>query len=181
MAELERRGADVPDFEQQLDVLVEGLDGRPDATRKHSGAVIQRIQELAPFIVGGSADLAGSNNTRIESSGYVAAADWGQRNVHWGIREHAMCAACSGMSLHGGIRPYAATFLVFTDYARPAIRLAALMRQGPIYVFTHDSIGLGEDGPTHQPIEQIASLRAMPGIHVFRPCDANEVLVLGTP
>ena len=165
--------------------LIEGWDENlprfgpsdgPLATRSVSGMAINALADTVPALMGGSADLAGSNNTRIESSGYVAAADWGQRNVHWGIREHAMCAACSGMSLHGGIRPYAATFLVFTDYARPAIRLAALMGQPVIYVMTHDSIGLGEDGPTHQPIEHLAALRAIPDLRVIRPADANETV-----
>ena len=148
----------------------------PLATRSVSGKALNALAGTIPTLVGGSADLAGSNNTRIAASGYVAAGDWGQRNIHWGIREHAMCAACSGMSLHGGIRPYAATFLVFTDYARPAIRLAALMGQPVIYVMTHDSIGLGEDGPTHQPIEHLAALRAIPGLRVIRPADANETV-----
>ncbi len=148
----------------------------PMATRSVSGKALNALSGAVTTLVGGSADLAGSNNTQIESSGYVSPGDWGQRNVHWGIREHAMCAACSGMSLHGGIRPYAATFLVFTDYARPAIRLAALMGQPVIYVMTHDSIGLGEDGPTHQPIEHLAALRAIPGLRVIRPADANETV-----
>jgi transketolase len=148
----------------------------PIATRSVSGKALNALSGTVPTLMGGSADLAGSNNTRIASSGYVTAGDRGQRNVHWGIREHAMCAACTGMSLHGGLRPYAATFLVFTDYARPAIRLAALMGQPVIYVMTHDSIGLGEDGPTHQPIEHLASLRAIPGLRVIRPADANETV-----
>jgi transketolase len=165
--------------------LVEGWDEKlprfevsdgPIATRSVSGKAINALADTVPELMGGSADLAGSNNTRIAASGYVAAGDWGQRNVHWGVREHAMCAACSGMSLHGGIRPYAATFLVFTDYARPAIRLAALMGRPVIYVMTHDSIGLGEDGPTHQPIEHLAALRAIPGLRVIRPADANETV-----
>ena len=148
----------------------------PIATRTVSGRALNALAGPVSTLVGGSADLAGSNNSRIESSGDIRAGDWGQRNVNWGIREHAMCAACSGMSLHGGIRPYAATFLVFTDYARPAIRLAALMGQPVIYVMTHDSIGLGEDGPTHQPIEHLAALRAIPNLHVIRPADANETV-----
>jgi transketolase len=148
----------------------------PIATRTVSGQALNALAGPVSTLVGGSADLAGSNNSRIESSGDIRAGDWGQRNVNWGIREHVMCAACSGMSLHGGIRPYAATFLVFTDYARPAIRLAALMGQPVIYVMTHDSIGLGEDGPTHQPIEHLAALRAIPGLHVIRPADANETV-----
>lgn len=148
----------------------------PIATRSVSGQALNALAGPVSTLMGGSADLAGSNNSRIESSGDLRAGDWGQRNVNWGIREHAMCAACSGMSLHGGIRPFAATFLVFTDYARPAIRLAALMGQPVIYVMTHDSIGLGEDGPTHQPIEHLAALRAIPGLTVIRPADANETV-----
>jgi transketolase len=165
--------------------LVAGWDGElphytpedpPIATRSVSGKALNALAARVPTLMGGSADLAGSNNSRIESSGDVSAGNWGQRNVNWGIREHVMCAACSGMSLHGGIRPYAATFLVFTDYARPAIRLAALMGQPVIYLMTHDSIGLGEDGPTHQPIEHLAALRAIPDLRVIRPADANETV-----
>ncbi len=144
------------------------------ATRAASGQVLNEIASAIPWLVGGSADLAASNNSLIKESGNFARGDYANRNIHWGIREHAMGAACSGMALHGGVRPYAATFFTFTDYARPAIRLAALMELPVIYVMTHDSIGLGEDGPTHQPIEHLASLRAMPGIVVIRPCDANE-------
>ncbi len=153
-----------------------GAGAKPVATRSASGAAINAIAGRVPWLLGGSADLAGSNDTRIESSGDVARGAWGNRNVHWGVREHAMCAASNGLALHGGLRPYAATFLVFTDYARPAIRLAALMGQPVVYVMTHDSIGLGEDGPTHQPIEHLASLRAIPGLAVIRPADANETV-----
>ena len=148
----------------------------PIATRSASGLALNALADSVTSLMGGSADLAGSNSTRIKSSGDVSAGEWEHRNVNWGIREQAMCAACSGMALHGGIRPFAATFLVFTDYARPAIRLAALMRQPVIYIMTHDSIGLGEDGPTHQPVEQLAALRAIPGLRVIRPADANETV-----
>jgi transketolase len=144
------------------------------ATRKASGEVLRAIAQRVPWLIGGSADLAGSNKTDLPFSGDFEAATPENRNLHFGIREHVMCGAASGMALHGGVRPYVATFLVFTDYARPSIRLAALMEQPVIYVMTHDSIGLGEDGPTHQPIEQVASLRAMPGLTVVRPADANE-------
>ena len=144
------------------------------ATRAASGRTLNAIASAVPWLTGGSADLASSNNSRIEGSGNFARGDYAGRNVHWGVREHVMAAASSGMALHGGVRPYAATFFTFTDYARPAIRLAALMRLPVIYVMTHDSIGLGEDGPTHQPIEHLASLRAMPGLVLIRPCDANE-------
>lgn len=144
------------------------------ATRAASGRVLNAIASAVPWLMGGSADLASSNNSLIKESGDFARGAYAGRNVHWGVREHAMGAACSGMALHGGARPYAATFFAFTDYMRPAIRLAALMKLPVIYVMTHDSIGLGEDGPTHQPIEHLASLRAMPGLTLIRPCDANE-------
>jgi transketolase len=125
-------------------------------------------------MVGGSADLTGSNNTRTKGMTAYSATNPAGRYVHWGVREHGMAAAMNGMALHGGVIPYAGTFLVFADYARPAIRLAALMGVRVIHVMTHDSIGLGEDGPTHQPVEHLASLRAMPNCTVFRPCDAIE-------
>ena len=125
-------------------------------------------------MVGGSADLTGSNNTNTRATPPLRMEDFGGRHIHWGVREHAMVAAMNGMALHGGIIPYGGTFLVFTDYARPAIRLAALMGLRVIVVATHDSIGLGEDGPTHQPIEHLAALRAIPNLLVFRPADAVE-------
>ncbi len=144
------------------------------ATRAASGTALEAIAERVPWLMGGSADLSPSTRTLISRSGYIAKGDYGQRNVAWGVRELNMCAACSGMAAHGGVLPYAATFFVFTDYARPALRLAALMELPVIYVMTHDSIGLGEDGPTHQPIEHLASFRAMPNMTVIRPADANE-------
>jgi len=147
------------------------------ATREISGKVINAAAPLFPWLIGGSADLEPSTKTKIKSSGYFSRKTPGERNIAWGIREHLMCAASSGMALHGGVRPFAATFFVFTDYARPAIRLAAIMKQPVIYVMTHDSIGLGEDGPTHQPIEHLASLRAMPNLRVIRPADANETVM----
>ena len=125
-------------------------------------------------MVGGSADLTGSNNTRIKSMKAMSAADFSGRFIHYGVREHGMAAAMNGMALHGGIVPYSGTFLVFSDYCRPAIRLAALMGKQVIHVMTHNSIGLGEDGPTHQPVEHLAALRAIPNLLVFRPCDAVE-------
>jgi transketolase len=146
----------------------------PKATREISADVINAIVGHLPWMMGGSADLEPSTDTMIRSSGYFGKGNYGNRNMDWGIREHLMCAASSGMSIHGGIRPYAATFFIFTDYARPAIRLACIMKLPVIYVMTHDSIGLGEDGTTHQPVEQLASFRAMPDIHVIRPADANE-------
>ena len=144
------------------------------ATRVASGKVLNEIAKKISWLVGGSADLAASNNSLIENSGDFVKGSFENRNINWGIREHVMCAASSGMILHGGVRPFAATFFVFTDYARPAIRLSCLMGLPVIYVMTHDSVGLGEDGPTHQPIEHLASLRAIPELHVIRPCDANE-------
>jgi transketolase len=146
----------------------------PIATRKASNKIINSFASHLPWIVGGSADLAPSTKTLIDNSDYIEEGNDENRNIAWGVREHAMCAASSGMYLHGGIRPFASTFFIFTDYARPAIRLAALMELPIIYVLTHDSIGLGEDGPTHQPVEQLASFRAMPHMCVIRPADANE-------
>jgi transketolase len=127
-------------------------------------------------MIGGSGDLTGSNNTRPKGIKTLSAADYGGRFIHYGVREHAMAAAMNGMALHGGIIPFSGTFLVFSDYCRPAIRLAALMGQRAIHVMTHDSIGLGEDGPTHQPVEHLAALRAIPNLLVFRPCDAVETI-----
>ncbi len=127
-------------------------------------------------MIGGSADLTGSNNTRTKSMKAMTASDYSGRFIHYGIREHGMAAAMNGMALHGGIIPYSGTFLVFSDYCRPAIRLAALMGARVIHVMTHDSIGLGEDGPTHQPVEHLAALRAIPNLNVFRPCDAVETI-----
>ncbi|MCW3126275.1 MAG: transketolase [Bacteroidetes bacterium] len=149
------------------------IDG-PKATRSVSSDVINALAPVMPRLMGGSGDLEPSTETMIKSSGYFAAGKYENRNIAWGVREHVMCAASTGLSLHGGIRPYAATFFIFTDYARPAIRLACIMEQPVIYVMTHDSIGLGEDGTTHQPIEHLASLRAMPHMCLIRPADANE-------
>jgi transketolase len=128
-----------------------------------------------PETIGGSADLTGSNNTRSKDMKVVAPGNFSGRFVHWGVREHGMASAMNGIALHGGLIPYSGTFLVFSDYCRPAIRLAALMGTRVIHVMTHDSIGLGEDGPTHQPVEHLAALRAIPNLNVFRPCDAMEV------
>ncbi len=144
------------------------------ATRKASQMALEVINAAVPNMVGGSADLTGSNNTRTKNMAAVTADDFGGSYIYYGVREHGMAAAMNGISLHGGFIPYGGTFLVFTDYCRPAIRLSALMGQRVIYVMTHDSIGLGEDGPTHQPIEQVPSLRAMPNLNVFRPADAVE-------
>ncbi|MGA0606337.1 transketolase [Phenylobacterium sp. VNQ135] len=144
------------------------------ATRQHSGAVLEKIFGEIPELVGGSADLTGSNNTYVKNTKILDAPDYAGRYVNYGVREFGMAAAMNGMALHGGVIPYGGTFLVFSDYARPAIRLAALMGVRVIHVGTHDSIGLGEDGPTHQPVEHLASLRAMPNLNVFRPADAVE-------
>ncbi|MDB5282415.1 MAG: tkt [Bacteroidota bacterium] len=144
------------------------------ATRSVSADVINAVAPHLPWLIGGSGDLEPSTETMIKSSGYFAKERYEDRNMAWGVREHNMVAASSGMMLHGGLRPYAATFFVFTDYCRPAIRLACIMKLPVIYVMTHDSIGLGEDGTTHQPIEHLASLRAMPNMHIIRPADANE-------
>jgi transketolase len=144
------------------------------ATRKASGAALEAIVPNLPEILGGSADLTGSNNTKTSQYVPVSSSDYGGNYVHYGVREHGMAAAMNGAALHGGVVPYSGTFLVFTDYCRPSIRLSALMKQRVIYVMTHDSIGLGEDGPTHQPVEHLAALRAMPNLNVFRPCDPVE-------
>ncbi|MFQ5458094.1 MAG: transketolase [Myxococcota bacterium] len=144
------------------------------ATRAASGKVLNALAAKVPALLGGSADLAPSNNTLIAGEEALSGEQPGGRNVHFGVREHAMGAAMNGMAAHGGVIPYGGTFLVFADYMRPAIRLAAMQKLPVVYVFTHDSIGLGEDGPTHQPIEHLAMLRATPGLAVIRPADANE-------
>ena len=149
-------------------------DKGPMATRDAGSKALNAIAGKVPWLMGGSGDLAPSTKTLIEDSGYFEAGHYQNRNIAWGVREHTMCGCSSGMAAHGGIRPYAATFFIFTDYARPAIRLAAMMELPVIYIMTHDSIGLGEDGPTHQPIEHLASFRAMPNMCLIRPADANE-------
>ncbi|MFD2532463.1 transketolase [Gracilimonas halophila] len=161
-----------PELEKHLPIFEANEKGM--ASRAASGKVINAIKDEVPNLFGGSADLGGSTKTDIEDYGsYVVDSPTG-RTVHFGVREHGMGAAVNGMALHGGMIPYGATFFVFTDYMRPAIRLAALMKVPSIFVLTHDSIGLGEDGPTHQPVEHLASLRAMPNVTVLRPGDANE-------
>jgi len=146
------------------------------ATRAASGKVLNAVAAKLPELIGGSADLAGSTTVVFKDGGDVAAGSWGSRNIHFGVREHAMGAILNGLALHGGVRPVGSTFLIFSEYMRPPIRLAALCHLPAIYVFSHDSIGLGEDGPTHQPIEQLASLRAIPNLTVIRPADATEVV-----
>jgi transketolase len=177
-AEFERAVAgDLPAhaFERLDAFIAEAEASKPAAaTRQHSGAVLERIFGEIPDLVGGSADLTGSNNTFVKNTPILDAPDYAGRYVNYGVREHGMAAAMNGMALHGGVIPYGGTFLVFTDYSRPAIRLGALMGVRVIHVGTHDSIGLGEDGPTHQPVEHLAALRAMPNLNVFRPADAVE-------
>jgi transketolase len=146
------------------------------ASRAASEFALETLVPAIPEMVGGSADLTGSNNTKTKNMKPMSAADYGGRFIHYGIREHAMASAMNGMTLHGGIIPYSGTFLVFSDYCRPAIRLAALIGERVIHVMTHDSIGLGEDGPTHQPVEHLAALRAIPNLLVFRPADAVETV-----
>jgi transketolase len=155
-----------------LDTLLADL--KPVATRKASEMALEAINAALPATIGGSADLTGSNNTKTKGLEPLTDENYGGRYIYYGIREFGMAAAMNGMALHGGVIPYGGTFLVFTDYARPAIRLSALQRARVIYVMTHDSIGLGEDGPTHQPIEHLQSLRAMPQLELFRPADAVE-------
>ena len=145
----------------------------PIATRKSSEMFLELISTL-PNLIGGSADLAGSNNTKTKKHQIIKPGNFKGNYIHYGVREHAMCGIMNGLSLHSGLIPYGGTFLIFSDYCKPSIRLAAMMKQRVIYIFTHDSIGLGEDGPTHQPIEQLASLRSIPNLNVFRPADTIE-------
>ena len=168
LAELNLESVDWPTFET----------GSSMATRNANGAVIQEIAKAVPNFVGGSADLAGSNKTTIKGSGHWSPDSFEGNNIHFGIREHAMAAICNGMILHGGVHPYCATFLVFHDYMRPSVRLAGIMHQPVTFVYTHDSIYVGEDGPTHQPIEQLESMRLIPNLWVFRPADANETSIV---
>lgn len=144
------------------------------ATRESSGIMLNRFADLVPQLIGGSADLGPSNKSIMNKFEFFSPISREGRNIHFGVREHAMAAICNGISLHGGLIPYCATFFVFSDYLKPAVRLSALMNQGVIYVLTHDSIGVGEDGPTHEPIEHLAMLRSTPNVSTFRPCDAKE-------
>lgn len=156
------------------DVPIYTPEEGPKATRAINSDFINAIADKVPWLIGGSGDLEPSTLTLIKTSGYFGESNYKNRNIAYGIREHAMCGASSGLALHGGVRPFAATFFIFTDYARPAIRLACIMELPIIYIMTHDSIGLGEDGTTHQPIEHLASFRAMPNMCLIRPADANE-------
>ncbi|MEN9529345.1 MAG: transketolase [Pseudomonadota bacterium] len=151
--------------------------GTKMATRVASGKALTRLAEFNPTLVGGSADLAGSNNTTLPNTSFVQPGEYAGRNIHFGVREHAMAAIANGLALHGGFRPYCATFAVFSDYMRPSIRLAALMKIPTVFVLTHDSYAVGEDGPTHQPVEHAASLRCIPNLEVLRPADARETLM----
>ena len=146
------------------------------ATRECSSMTIEVVTKLLPEIIGGSADLSGSNNTKTKNSKVISSKNFSGNYIHYGVREHGMAAAMNGLALYGGLIPYGGTFLIFSDYCKPSIRLSALMGLKVIYIFSHDSIGLGEDGPTHQPIEQLAGLRAIPNLNVFRPADINETL-----
>ncbi len=174
-AELERRLAGrLPDgWDADLPAVA---PSDAQATRSTSGKVLHAVAAKLPELVGGSADLASSTQVVFKNGGDVAAQSWGARNIHFGIREHGMGAILNGLALHGGVRPVGSTFLIFSDYMRPPIRLAALSHLPVIYVFSHDSIGLGEDGPTHQPIEQLAALRAIPNLVVLRPADPTETV-----
>ena len=165
------------DFAPKAKAWVESLQNNPDpkvATRKAGQIALDFFGSLLPELVGGSADLAPSNLTMNKESKEVLPGQLNGNYIHWGVREFAMCAAMNGMVLHGGFRPYGGTFLIFSDYAKNALRMSALMKIPTLYVFTHDSIGVGEDGPTHEPIEQIASLRVLPNFDQWRPCDMVE-------
>ncbi|WP_261663424.1 transketolase [Deinococcus sp. Marseille-Q6407] len=180
--------AQYPELGQEVDTMLERdlpdnlweilpqweAGSKAQATRSSSGDVINALAPSVPGLMGGSADLSGSTKTTIKDGGEVQAGNYAGRNVYFGVREFGMSAAANGMSLYGGVRPLVGTFMVFSDYLKPAFRLSAIQMQPVTYVLTHDSVGLGEDGPTHQPVEQLAMLRAVPGAHVFRPADANE-------
>ena len=171
--ELRRIRSGEPPNRWDADIPVFPADAKGMASREASGKVLNAIAPNYPWLLGGSADLAGSNKTRIDGAEDFQPGEYGGRNIHYGVREHAMGSISNGLAL-AGLRPYTGTFLIFSDYMRPPTRLAALMELPVVFVFTHDSIGLGQDGPTHQPIEQLAALRAIPGMSTFRPCDANE-------
>jgi len=187
-ARMEKYRETEPEKAKMLETMIEGKSPKgcrtgprffpaaegPMATRSASGRIINDLAGRLPGLFGGSADLAPSNKTYIEGGGDFEAGSPEGRNIRFGVREHAMAAAVNGIAVHGGLIPFGATFLVFSDYARPALRISALMRSPSVFVFTHDSVGLGEDGPTHQPVEHLMSLRAIPGLSVFRPADANE-------
>ena len=153
------------------------FDSKPNlATRQCSMATIESVSTIIPQLIGGSADLSGSNNTKTNNSKIINSKNFNGNYIHYGVREHGMSAIMNGLALYGGLIPYGGTFLIFSDYSKPSIRLSALMGLKVIYIFSHDSIGLGEDGPTHQPVEQLSGLRAIPNLNVFRPADINETL-----
>ena len=159
-----------------FDEAIYEMEIKPNgATRNTSNEIIQKVAELAPFFIGGSADLSGSDKTGIKGSPIVHSGDWSGRNIKWGVREFAMATANYGIALHGMLQPMCGTFLTFSDYMRNAIRVCSIMKQRVIFHFTHDSVFLGEDGPTHQPVEHYAALRAMPGLTFIRPADENEL------
>ena len=176
-AELKDRvsGKFIDGWEKDVDALFTP-DSKPIATRAASGKVLNALAKKVPQLMGGSADLAPSNKTMINGEEEFSKENQAGRNIHFGVREHAMGSICNGMALHGGFIPYSGTFMVFADYMRPPMRLAAMMGIQVVYIFTHDSIGLGEDGPTHQPIEQVMNLRAVPNLNVIRPSDATETV-----
>ncbi len=189
-AKLEKYSEKYPDLASEFRAISEGslpegwADGLPAfepgsniATRVSNGKIMEDISRKIPWFIGGAADVSDSTKTNIKSAGYFSARDRGGRNFHFGVREHSMAAFCNGLALCG-LRPYASCYFVFSDYMKPALRLSALMRQPVVYIFSHDSIGVGEDGPTHQPIEHLATLRATPGIDVVRPADGNELSAL---
>lgn len=163
-------------FKHEAD-LSKLLDSKEkDATRSASGAALQEVAKAIPNMIGGSADLGPSNNSQIKDRGFISSSDYNERNIHFGVREFAMAAISNGIALHGGLKPFCATFFVFSDYMKPAMRLAALMNLPVTYILTHDSIGVGEDGPTHEPIEHLAMLRSLPNFSVIRPADFNETV-----
>jgi transketolase len=159
-------------FQSEKNNIIKNL--KPIATRKSSEQILTTLLEKNLNIIGGSADLAGSNNTKTKNHKIIKPGDFKGNYIHYGVREHAMCGIMNGLALHSGLIPYGGTFLIFSDYCKPSIRLSALMKQRVVYVMTHDSIGLGEDGPTHQPIEQLSGLRSIPNLNVFRPADTTE-------
>jgi transketolase len=179
-AEFERRtgGKLAPALAAAVRKVKENASAKPEevATRKASEISLESLVEALPEMIGGSADLTGSNNTKTKGMKVIAPGSYGGSFIHYGVREHGMAAAMNGMALHGGVIPFSGTFLTFSDYCRPSIRLAALMNQRVIHVMTHDSIGLGEDGPTHQPIEHFAALRAIPNLLFLRPADLTETV-----
>ncbi len=166
------------DFDNQINLLKKKIFDLKSstATRQSSSFVIENITKNLPELIGGSADLSGSNNTKTKNSIIIKPSNFQGNYIHYGVREHGMAGIMNGMALHGGIIPYGGTFLIFSDYCKPSLRLSALMGQKVIYIFSHDSIGLGEDGPTHQPVEHLAHLRAIPNLNVFRPADTIETL-----